>query len=883
MKKHPIKSWPYCTLGFVTLGVEKASDNVRLLHPPAERASMPCQARHSVLHRKLLGAATAYVAILAVALLILVCTGRLSTLSIEEGRVRSLAGAEGDEPAGACEVSAEGDGEEEDHERDPALREAIIQQAKQNIESFKEAIERLKMLKSGAAAVASRATTSVYIMVISEMGLLGGFIERELRSLKPLWHDVMQAAVDSSRDLEAGWIFSSPGRGGPNLHTINGDLLACIGTIKTAKRKRTVKLGMKRFVVLQKLVKVQAVAVLIANKYLSIIHPDSGATRTPRKQALSLLAALADARRTMLLAEPLFAAYFEGFPSRGIARQRFGPSCGRIARAANPPLLPEAQILYLREHFPEDLSTQPPGPRAGPTSSPPGATPSSEQEAPTMHPRGPPVHPQSPPIHPQGSPVQPPSPSLQPSAPPSASGPGSHGSHSFAQLGARPKTSSQGTASSGQKGGLMPSKHASPGFPKAAWPSLSSPPGKEGKQPQAKAPGSRHSDIKPEVWNVGPRLQKRKVLEAMERAQTDAALSSKGKTLPGLWPEAEGGAADEPQVAPADELAQGLAALSVWKEEALTADDGGEAGEGIDPSDDSTVHPRQTMQVPLPTQGRHPCSSVPWAAPGTPVSPHMPGVRPPFSPRAGAFFGVAQGVPRPTLPIPRPPLPLGSGEPPRPSGPAPHSVQRPPGAPGMSAGVSAMSPSLRPRPPPGFAGPQQPGGFVRHILQRPPEPSGPLAPTSGGPVYGPLLGTIRHPFPRGPRPPFPSMPSPSELIPPSTSQPSVEGPPHVSASMPSVPRPFSSLLGAPNTWSSLSPSAPGLSLSGPHPAPPSQPSLKGPSPSGLSTPALFWHPSTDPSPDQDKPKSRISGAFHGTPMGEPKSSGTSVTTAPPPS
>ncbi|KAL8448869.1 hypothetical protein Emed_003439 [Eimeria media] len=782
-------------------GVEKASDNVRLLHSSAEGVSMPRQARHRVFHRTLLGAATAYVAILAVALLILVGEG----------------------------------GEEESVEEDEPPRENLIQQAKQNIESFKEAVERLKLLKSGAAAIASRAATSLYILLICEMGLLGGFADRELRRNK------------------------------------------------AAKRKRRVKLGMRRWVVLQKLVKVQAVTASIANKYLSIIHPDSGAIHFPGRQALSLLAALAEARRTMLLAEPLFAAYFEGFPLQGLARQRFGPSCGRIARAANPPLHPDAQIRYLHEHFPEDLSTQPSGIRAGPTSSPPGATPSSEQEAPTMHPRGPPLQPQSPPIHPQRSPVQTPSPPLQPSAPPSASGPGSHGSHFFAQLGARPKTSSQGTASSGQKSGLMSSKQASPGDPKAVRPSLPSPPGKEVKQSQGKAPGSRHPDFKSEVWNVGPRLRQRKFLEANKWERVDAASSSKEETSPGLWPEAEGGVADEPQGVPDGEMAQGLAALSVGKEGGLTADDGGEAGEGIDPSDDSTVHPSQTTQVPLPTQGQHASLSAPWSSPATPVSPHMPGVMPPLPPLVGPFFGVPQGMPRPTLPIPRPSVPLGFWEPPRPSGPAPHTEQTPPRPPGMSTGVSDMSPFVRPHPPPGFAGPQQPGGFVRQTWQRQSRPSGPLTSTSGGPVCGPLLGTIQHPFPRAPPPPFPSMPSPSELIPPSPSQPSVEGPPHSSPSVPSGPGPLSPFFGPPSIWSPLSPSTSKLSFSGSHPGPSSQPSLMGPSSSGLSTLAVPWHPSADPTLDQEEPKSRISGAFHGTPMGEPTPSSTSVTTAPPPS
>ncbi|KAL8448872.1 hypothetical protein Emed_003442 [Eimeria media] len=875
-----LAGWPTQSVAPVS-GDEKVSDNVRLLHLSAEAAPMPRQARHRVFHRTLLGAATAYVAILAVALLILVCARRLSNLSVGVGRVRSLAGAEGHELAGACGGSADGGEEEENHEGDDSSPEVIIEQARQNIESFKDAVKRLKQLKTGAPARAVRAAMSLYILLACEIGLLGAFVEKEIRSLKSQWHEVLQDAIDSSSVLETGRQHASSVYGEPELHTMNGDLVAFISTVKSAKKKRMANMGMDRWAVLRRVVKVQAVTASIALKYLSIIHPESGATHSPRKQALRLLAALADARRIMLLAEPVFAAYFKGFSSAGLAKQRFGHSCGPTAQAANPPLNPEAQIDYLREHFPEDLSTQPSGAVAEPTSSPPGAAPSSEPIGPATHP--------------QGSPVQPAVPPLQTSAPPSASGPGSHGPHSFAQLGARPKTSSQGTASTGQKGGLMPSKHGSPGDPKAAGHSLSSPLGKEGKQPQGKAPGSRHSDIIPEAWNVGPRLRQRKLLEAIKRAQTDAASSSKGKTLPAPRPEADGGAADKPQVAPADELAQGLAALSVWKEEALTADDGGAAGEEIEPLDGSAVHLSQTMQVVLPTQGQHSSSSFPWSAPGTQVSQYMPGVGSSLSPLVGPFFGVPQGMPRSRLPSPRPPLPPGFWGPSRPSGPAPHSVQRPPGPPGMSTGVLAMSPSLRPPPPPGFAGPQQPGGFVRHMLQRPSGPSGPLTSTSGGLTYGPLPGPIQRPFPRAPRPPFPSMPSPSGLTPPSPSQPSggvpfhaapavpsMRGPPHVSPSVPSVPSPFS-LFGAPSIWSPFFPSAPRHSFSGTQPPPPSPPSLMGPSPSELSTPAVSWHPPTGPSPDQGEPKSPMLGAFYGTPMGEPKPSGTSVTTAPPPS
>ncbi|KAL8448873.1 hypothetical protein Emed_003443 [Eimeria media] len=821
-------------------GLEKVPDNVRLLHLSAEGVSMPRQARHRVFHRTLLGAATAYVAILAVALLILVCARRLSNLSVEERRVRSLAGAEGDEPAGACGGSADGGEEEESGEEDEFSPEVIIQQARENIESFKKAVESLKQLKTGAPPKTVKAAMAFYILLICEIGLLGAFVDRELRDLKSQWHAVMQEAIDSAEAVKTGRKHATSGHGDSELHDMNGDLVLFIGTIRSSKKTRMARMGENRLAVLASLVEVQAVTASIALEYLSIIHPESKATHGPQRQALRLLAAMADARRLMILGEKVFASYFKGFSSVGFARHIFGPSSGPIAQAANPPLDAGAQIAYLREHFPEDLSTQPPGPLAEPTSSSPGAALSS-----------------------------------------SASGPGSHGPHSYAQLGARPKTSSQGTASTGQKSGLMPSKHASSGDPKAAGHSLSSPPGKEGKQPQGIALGSSPPDTKSEPWIMGPRLRQRRYVEAMKRAQADAASSRKGKTLPGPRPEAEGGAADKPKKVPEGEMAQGLAALSVGQEGGLTADDGGAAGEGREPSDGSTVHPGQTIQVPLPTQGQHPSSSAPWSAPGTPVSQQMPGVS--LSPLAGPFFGVPQGMPRSRLPSPRPPLLPGFGGPPRPSGPAPHTVQRPPGPPGMSTGVLAMSPPVRPPPPPGFTGPQQPGGFVRHMLQRPSGPSGPLTSTSGGLTYGPLPGAIEQPFHRAPRPPFPSMPSPSGLTPPSLSQPRVAAPPHVLPSVPSGPRPRSSLFGAPSTWSSLFASAPRLSLSGPHPAPPSQPSLMGPSPSELSTPAVSWHPSTDPSPGQHKPKSRMSGAFHGMPMGEPTPSSTSLTTAPPPS
>ncbi|KAL8448871.1 hypothetical protein Emed_003441 [Eimeria media] len=903
--------------------VEKASDNVRLLHPSAEGASMPCQTRHRVFHRTLLAAATNYVAILSVALLILVCARRLSNLSVEEGRVRSLASAEVNELAGACGGDAAGGGEEENHEEDQAWQEGIVQQAEENMRRAKEMICLLVALKGGHKFKAVTSATSVFMLVLSEMGLLGGFIDEELSSLRQLWLSAMEDAVGSAQALGTAWFATDITLSMKNIHIMNGELAALMSTIRTADKNGKLILEGSRWVALKDLVRVQEVVLNTACAYLSVLDPAREVRVNARHQALGRLAKLAEVRRRMVLVNESFAKYFASFQLQGFARKRFGEPGAQGAREKNPPLSPQDQIDYLREHFSTNIRVRPqeaaaavstPSPAdTAPTSEgekaplPPQVLPMQPLESP-MKPAGSPQPPQAPraplqgipmqPVGPAQPPMQPPGSAVQPAGPPSASGLGPQAPYSLEKLGARPKTHSTVAATGGKKSSGTSSKKPSSGVPHVVQLPAGTPQDPRGarlpstsslkthmKKPQGGDPGilDEHSQSSATTTHKGTPPSRGKGPEVKKPGLKDVRPSVKEGALPGPWAEAEGGAAEVPPDVPAGELAQGLAALSVGKEEGLTADDGVEAGEGIDPSDDSTVHPRQTKQVPLPTQGQHPSSSVPWSAPGTPVSPHMPGVRSPFSPHVGTFFGVAQGMPRHMLPTPRPPLPSGFGGPPHPSGPAPHTVQRPPGPPGMSTGVSATSPFVRPRPPPRFAGPQQPGGFVRHILQRPPEPSGPLTSTSGGPVYGPLLGTIRHPFPRAPRPPFPSMPSPSGLIPPSTSQPRVAATPHVSPSMPSGPGPLSSLFGAPKTWSSLCPSAPGLSLSGPHPAPPSQPSLMGPSPSGLSTPALPWHPSTDPSPDQNKPKSRISGAFHGTPMGEPKPSSTSVTTAPPPS
>ncbi|KAL8445120.1 hypothetical protein Emag_005186 [Eimeria magna] len=870
-------------------GVEKAPDSVRLLHPSGEETSMSRQARHRVSHRTLLGAASSYVAILAVALLILVCARRLSNMSVEERRVRSLAGAGGHEPAGACGSNAEGEREEESHEESAAWQETVIQQARQNIESFRELLKLLVELKSASAAKALRAATSCYLLLLAEMGLLGGFVETELRSIAPLWHQLMQQAIDSSVQLETGRQFSDSGHGPPEIHEMNGDLLELIGTIEMAKRKRTMRLGVNRWAVLQRLVQVQAFTVSIACRYLYIIHPASEATRGPRRQALSGLAAMTDARRLMLLAEEPFAAYFESFFTRGLARQRFGPSCGRIARGAKPPLDPDDQIFYLLENFFEDLSPQPRETAvAYPIPSPPAVTPSSEQKGPTMQTQTPPMHRQDPPMQPPWPPLQPPGPLL-------ASG--SQSPSPSALVATRPKLYSEVAASAAQKSGGSPSKQPPPGDLEGAWPSLPSP-SRAMNQLQVSAPG--HPPHSPNAtrdnWNVGPRLRQQKALKAKGLAPNDVASSGKKEALLGPWAGAEGGFAEEPQALVGDfDLAQALAALSVAEEEGSTADVEDEAEEMFELLDSSASHASQAVHVPLPSQGHSPFSFAPWAAPGTPMGNQMPGVRPPSSPTAGAFFGFPQGAPKPTFPLTGPSLPPGFWEPKRSAGLAGLKVLRPPGFPE----APPLSPFLEPSPPPGFAVGSRFGGFAKQSLQRPSGPFGPLPPTSkgpptsGDPFYGPLHGALQDPPPRSPQAPFrkrlsrpfplsPSQPRTGGLPHVAPAAKSMQGPPHVSPLVPSVLGPLAPLFGAPSIWSPL-PSSDSIPFSSwPQHLSPLQPSVSGPSPLGLSSLAVFGLSSTDTSSDEDESESPLVGVFHGAPMGEPTPSSTSVATAAPP-
>ncbi|KAL8448868.1 hypothetical protein Emed_003438 [Eimeria media] len=846
-------------------GVERAFDNVRLLHPSAEGAPMPYQARHRVFHRTLLRAATAYVAILAVALLILVCARRLSTLSVEEGTVRSLAGAE-DEPGGACGGHAAGGGEEESVEENESLQEAIIQQAKENMRRTKEMIRILVALKSGYNYKAVNSATSVFVLVLSDVGLLGGFVDNELRSLRELWLSAMEEAVESAQALETGRFATDTTSSMIKIHRINGELVALMSTIRTADKNGKLVVEGSRWTALQGLVRVQEVVLDMACAYLSVLHPASGASTQARRHALGRLGSLSHTRRRMVLANKSYASYFRRFQLRGFARKRFGEAGAQVARETYLPSSPQDQINYLREHFATDLKVRPQEAAAAvrpqeaaaavSTHSPPDTAPTSEGEkAPlpsqglTMQPPASLVQPATTPEPPQapsaqlqetpvqfvgppqpsqGPTMQPSGPAVQPAGPPSASGLGPQGPHSFEKLGARPKTHSAAAAVGGKKSSGTSPKQPPSGVPHVAQFLAVTPKGPT---------GAGHPFA--------------------------SSLDTHMKKPPGKDP--------------------GILVQAPQSSATVMHNVGDEVEEEIDPSDDSSLHAGQPIHAPLPPQEQIPFLSTPWAAPGAPVGPLIPGMRPPFSPRAGAFFGVAQGVPRSGLPISRPSLPVGFWEHPRPSGPAPHTVQRPPGPSGMSTGVSYMPPFAWPPQPPGFAGPQGPGGFMRQTWQRQSRPSGPLSSTSEGSPYGRLLGAIQHPVPKAPPPRFPSMPSPSGLISPSPSQPSVGGPPHASPSVPSGPGQFSPFFGAPSTRSPFFPSASKLPLSQLHPPPPSQLSLIGSSPLGQPTLAVSWHPSTDPPPDQEEPKSRISGAFHGTPMGEPTPSSTSVTTAPPPS
>ncbi|KAL8445119.1 hypothetical protein Emag_005185 [Eimeria magna] len=851
-------------------GVEKSPDSIRLL-----RASVPRQTKHRGLHRALLGAATAYLAIFALTFLIFVCARRLSNLSVARGRLRSLADAKGDEPAEACGGNVSGEDEDENYEEEQASQKAIIEQARRNMKGYKKILTKFVQLNSGASQKAVQSAASVYTLVISDLGALGAFVDNKLEELRSLWLEAMTEAVESAEQIFSGWPASHKSSAMANVYEANEDLVEFIGTIKTAKEQREAGAEGRDWAALHKLVQVQPVTIVIACRYLSTMHPESGATRKLRRLALSELDALSDLRRTMILAQPVFADYFKGIFSRGVARQRFGPSCGSRARAANPPLEPEDQISLLRERFPKEPRVPSPGTAATMRRSPLGATPSSKQKGPPEQPAPTPVQPSGPPIESQGP--------------------------------------------------LMPRGHKGSELPSASYD------GTDMKKMSGSALGSQPRPLHATstvatAWHAGPRRRRRRRLDST-KAASKYVWSSEGEAPSEPWEEAEEGSAQGGH-APVHEVAQALGALALAEEEEMTAGVGGEVG-AVHTSDDGPVHASQRMQALLPPQGQVRFAFSPRAAPGGPMGHYSPGVRLSSSPPANAFFGVAQGAPR--LPLPRRPLPSESaGPPPRFAGRVRHILQRPSEPVGVSSGDSSMSPSLRPLPlassagpvslilqrpagPPGesheafarppmsvhslpfgFRGPPLSEGSVRQMLQKPLEPSGPLPSTRGGPFYASLLEAMRHSFAGGAPPPSPSMPFPSGPLSPLPPQPSVEGPLHVSSpvssvrspplvspSAPSVPGPLSALSAARSIWAPLSPSASMPFFSGAHPSPPSRTSISEPSFFGLSTHAVSEAPSSEPSPTQEGRKSRISGVFHGAPMGEPAPSGTSVTTAPP--
>ncbi|KAL8432323.1 hypothetical protein ACSSS7_004690 [Eimeria intestinalis] len=857
----------------IVSGTEEAPDNLNLLHASAQGISVHRQTRHRVFHRAILEAAKAYVAVLAVAFLILVCVRRVSNLSVAGGRVRSLAGAEEKEAAGACGGNGEGGGEEEKHGDG---RAALIEQARKNIESFREVIMDLTELKSASAYRSSNAAVSTYILIIAEMGPLGIFIDRELVDLRPLWREMMHEAINSALTLETGWHFAKGSGGFPDIHMMNGDLTEYMDAMITAKKTRKARLSVDRLAALRGMLQVQPVTASIARACLRTINPKSDATRSARKQALGRLAAMADARRLMMLADKSFSNYFGSFFSRGFARQRFGLPCGRIARGANPPKNPEDQIKYLQEKFPEDSSVQSLETAAAVRpESPPDEASSATQMRPSVPPQGPPTHPQGPLAH--------------PACPPSASGPGSQRPYSSKHLGARPK---QAAASSGQKSSGPPSKQPSPeelmgkGISDAS--SLDTKPGK----PPGGASGSlpQPPESSTLTWQVGPRFRRSQAVRRDVWAPNDVASSSTQKASSESLEEAEGGAQEGPQ-APVAEIQEALVSLVVTEEEKSTADDGVEPEKGMQALDSSPFYAGQVTHGPRPQQGQAP--AFPWPAPRAPIGRPVRGLMPPFSPRAGTFMGFAQGLPRPPSPSVRPALPPEPLGPPHSGKPPGHALHGPPGLPTFP-GASAIPPSHWSSSPPGFAAPPQFSEAERH--KRPIGPLGPLPPTSGGTDDGPPLGAAQHPFPRGPFPSSPSMPFPSGSLPPSTSEPAVGGPSHAA---PAVPRMGFPPRAPPSVRSGLGPgpynfAGPTLRPRFPPPGTftpfpsgtssllPSQPSASGPLSLGLFDFAVSGLPADAPW-DPAEPSSRISGVYHGLALGEPPPSSTSVSTAPPPS
>ncbi|KAL8432319.1 hypothetical protein ACSSS7_004686 [Eimeria intestinalis] len=880
---------PLQSFAFVA-GVEKAPDSMRLLHASTEGATLHRQSRNGVFHRAPLGAAIAYVAILTVALLILVCARRLSSLSIEGGWVRSLAGAEGDEPAGACGGDEEEGASDEDEkvEEDKDGQWAIIQQARENLKGFEKLIKKLLAMKNGYVYRAVASATGVYMLIVSDVGALGGFIEQELRELRSLWLSVMEQAAASAREVQTGWPAVDKSFNWKSIHCMNGYLQDMISEVKVARKKRKLMVAGNRWAALRNLVRVQAEAIGISSYCLTALHPDSPASGLMRRRAFSRLGGVSNVRRRMLLANPSYARYFRGFNLKGFAGRRFGPLAAQAARKDNLPNTPEGQIEYLRKYFPTDLRVVPPeAPTAMETYLTADAPSSTEKKAPKT-PQGP-----WPSLHPPGPPMHPP-------APPPSSQPGSD---SFVQLGARPKTYSQALASGEQKSSEMSSKkftpgaphgvqqpEGKPGAPKSAPPPIPFPWGKDTRKQPGSAPGS--SPQEPQTLTPlspgGSLLRRRKERGTKEAAPKEFASPTKEGGSSGVSSEAERETSEGPQ-GPDDEIAQALKNFVLAEEEESTADDGDEVDEVLQPLDGTPFDAGQTMLAPLPTQSHTPFLSSPWAAPGIPMGPRLVGVGPSSASRGGAFFGELQGLPRPSGPrLPPPPIfsgPLGSAE------PATHTSQKSPKPLGGPHGVPGP-PFSTPPPSPGFTGPPQSVEQAGLVLERFPWPSGPfsgpLPPTSSS--FGPLLGTVQQASARSPSPPSPSTPFPSAPVPSSPSVAAVHVPPHDSPSGPSIGGPShvstsgSSGLGPATAgfWDPA-PSSPSLQVSpGPAHPPSTQPSASGGPFPPLLTRAVSGPTSTQPSPNKDKLKGK-SGLYQGMPLGEPAPSVTSVSTSSPPS
>ncbi|KAL8445122.1 hypothetical protein Emag_005188 [Eimeria magna] len=738
-------------------GVEKAPDSVRLLHAFTEGAAMPHQARHPVFRGAILGAPIAYVAILSVALLILTCARRLSNLSVDEGRVRSLASRKGAEPAGVCAGNAAGGGEEAIYEGTSAWREAIVEQAEKNIRGFRDIVKKLVALKSGPSFSAVTGATSVYILLTSEMGLLGAFIDDELLAHRPLWLSVMKETIDSAEILNTGWPAAGDDVKLRDVHHMNGDLADFLG-IMTSKKERMRPLDGNRWTMLSNLVEVQAVSIEITRSYLTELGPHSGITHVRRKIALRKLGGVSDIRRRMILGNWSYGDYFKGFSSRGFAKRKFGDGAVRSARMETLPLRSQEQISFLLEHFPKDLSnlTRRDAPAlSGHSSS--SEAPSSKKKSPDQPPEKRPKHPLPPPLQPPGPPRSPMGPPMQPPpTPPSASGPGSRGTDSSTELGAQPKSYSQAAASGSEKSSealpwmssLGVSRGGLKGRGMVSTIALSS----TDEAPQTTAT----------VFQGTIRLRRREGPKSKEAMPKDVTPLSEEEASSRPEAEAEG-RVSEGQNSPVGDSEEELVAPPVEEKVASTAEEDDD-GEKMQPLASAT------LEVP------HGATTPPTSSPSQPSGFSGP----------QSFAEVAKVI---------------SHRPPRPSE-KPHGSRRP-----LISKPSPLS-AFDGRP---FA------EVVKQTLRRPPKLSDPLPPTSGSPSFESPLEAVQPPHPGGPSPSFPSTPLPSAPITltssrpshkdspdDSSSQPTIRDSPPFSIPLPSILGPFFASSATPGFWAPLS-------------------------------------------------------------------------------